>query len=132
MTRSLGQRLHQFNPRAVPGGRSETPVAGDERSIERLGKCDVGSVMGREIVPHIPDARQKKIMRITQQPQVRQVGESCAASLAVDLAGRGVAADHLCDFDIDEMRRVKRLSRGEQALFHRARRARAQQRFEER
>ena len=58
------ERLHQLDPGAVTAGCSETPVAGDQRGIERLGERNIGGIIGREVVPQIPDARQKNIMRV--------------------------------------------------------------------
>jgi hypothetical protein len=46
------------------------------RSVERFGKRDVDGVVRRKIVPQIPDARQKKLVRISMQRKVREVGES--------------------------------------------------------
>lgn len=57
-------------------------------------------------------------MRIPAQGQIREVGESCAAALGIDLAFRGVAADHLRHFDIEQMRCVQGLARGEQPSVH--------------
>jgi len=40
----------------------------------------------REIVPQIPDTRQKEIMRVSAEGKVGEVGDSRAAAFAVDLA----------------------------------------------
>jgi len=46
---------------------------------------------------------------VSPQRKVHQIDESHAAALSVDFAVRGVAPDHLRDFDIEQMRRVQRL-----------------------
>jgi hypothetical protein len=43
-------------------------------------------------------------VRVALQRKIRQIVESEAAALAVDLAGCGVASDYLCGFDIEQMR----------------------------
>ena len=110
----------------MAGGSGQAPIAHQQSGIERFSKRDIDSVPGRQIVPQIPNARQEKIMRITQQGKVREVGKDNAAALAIDIAIRGVAPDHLSDFDIKQLRRVKRLLRSEQPVLHCLRRRRAE------
>lgn len=57
-------------------------------------------------------------MRISPQGKVCQVGEGQTTSHTIDFAIRGVTPDHLRDFDIEQMRRVERLTRSEQPIFH--------------
>ena len=52
-------------------------------------------------------------MLIPAQWKVCEVGNVLAASLGVYLASGGMAADNLSDFNIDQMRRIQRLSRSE-------------------
>ena len=82
-------------------------VAREQRSVERFSKGDVNGVVGREIVPQIPDTRQKEVMRISVQGKVCQVGQSRTATVIIDFATRRIPADHLRDFDIEQMRRVQ-------------------------
>jgi len=115
----------------MAGGCGQAAVARQQSGIERFGKRDIDRVVGRQIVPQIPNARQEKIMRIPQQRKVREIRKSNAATLAIDIAIRGIAPDHLRDFDIEQMRRVKRLASGEQPILHRLRRRRAEQGFKQ-
>ena len=71
-------------------------------------------------------------MRLPPQGKIRQVGEQKTAALAVDLAIRRIAPDHLRDLDIEQMRRVQRLTRGEQPDIHGFRRRRAEKGFGQR
>ena len=91
----------------------ETLVARKQRSVERFGKGDVDGIIGREIVPQIPDTRQKEIMRVSAEGKVSEVGESRTAAFAVDLALCRIPADDLRNFDIEQMRRMQRLLRFE-------------------
>jgi hypothetical protein len=56
-------RSYQFDSCMMASHSGETLVARQQRSVERFGKGDVDGIMGREIVPQIPDTRQKEIMR---------------------------------------------------------------------
>ncbi len=115
----------------MAGGCSQAPVACQQRRVEDLGKRDVGGIIGRQIVPQIPDAGQKEIVRIAPERKVRQIGESQTAALGSDFAVRGVAPDDLRNFDVEQMRRVKGLANGEQAILHGLRRRRAEQGFKQ-
>ena len=112
--------------------RSGEPlVARKQWCVERFGKGDINGVVGREIVPQIPDTRQQEIMRVSAEGKVSEVGKSRAAALVVDLALCRVPADDLRDFDIEQMRRMQRLSRFEQPFFHHPCRRCTKERFEQ-
>jgi hypothetical protein len=51
----------------------ETPIAREQRSVERFGKGDVDGVIGREIIPQSPDAWQKEIVRVSVQGKIRDM-----------------------------------------------------------
>ena len=52
-------------------------------------------------------------MRVSAERKVSEVGESRAAAFAVDLALCRIPANDLRNFDIEQMRRMQRLSRRE-------------------
>jgi hypothetical protein len=110
---AIRARLYQFNLRAMAGGCGQTPVARQQGYVEHLGERDIGGIIGRQIVPQIPNARQKEIVRIPPQRKVRQIGEGHAAARAIDFAICGIPSNYLCDFDIKQMRRVECLMRRE-------------------
>lgn len=115
----LCQASDQFDSRMMASRGGETLVTRQQRCVERFGKGDVDGIIGCEIVSQIPDTRQKEIMRVSAEGKVSEVGESRAAAFAVDLALCRVSADDLRNFDIEQMRRMQRLSRFEQPFFHR-------------
>jgi hypothetical protein len=90
---------------------AETLIARNQRGVERFGKGDIDGIVGREIVPQIPNTRQKEIMRVSVEGKISEVGESRATAFAVDLALGRVPADDLRNFDVEQMRRMQRLSR---------------------
>jgi len=98
---------HQLNARVMAGRSGETLVAGKQRSVERFGQGDVHGIIGREIVPQIPDTRQKKIVWISVQGKVSKVSKSHAAALDVDLPVCGIPANHLRNFNVEQVRRVQ-------------------------
>lgn len=97
---------HHLNTRPMTRRSRETSVASEQRSIERFGEGDVDGIVGREILPQIPNARQKELMRISVQGKIGEVGESHASAFAVDLAARGITSEHLRDFNIEQIRRM--------------------------
>jgi hypothetical protein len=58
-------------------------------------------------------------VRVSPHGEVRQVDERHAAALSIDFAIRRITPDHVRDLHIEQMRRVERLTGGEQSLFHR-------------
>jgi|GEM_PF-3637018 len=94
----------------MAGRGGKTLIAREQRSVERFRKGHVDRIVSREIVPQIPDPRQKEIVRISAQGKIREVGKSRTAAFAIDLALCRISPDHLRDFDIEQMRHVQRLS----------------------
>lgn len=97
---------HQYDLRAVSRRIDETRVSGEERGVEGFGQSHVGGVIGREIVPQFPDTGNEEIVWIPAQRQIQKVGESRATAFAVDLTARDIPANHLGDFDVEQMGRV--------------------------
>ena len=116
----------------MAGGCGHASVARHQRRVERLGERNIGGVIGRQIVPQLPNSRQQEIVRVAAQREIRKVVEREAAAFAVDLAVRSIASDHLCDFDIEQVRRVKRLTGAEQPGFDRVRVRGSQENLEQR
>ena len=56
-------------------------------------------------------------MRISVQRKVREIGQSRSATLTIDFTIRRIPADHLCDLDIEQMRRVERLASVEEPFL---------------
>src|ERR1700680_3255192 len=104
-------RSYQFDSCMMAGRSGETLVARKQRSVERFGKGDVDGIIGREIVPQIPDTWQKEIMRVSAEGKVSEVGESRAAAFAVDLALCRIPADAPRNFGFERVRRMQRLLR---------------------
>ena len=56
---------HQLDPCGMAGCGGETLVAGEERGVERFRERHVHRIMGRQVVPQFPHARQQKATTIT-------------------------------------------------------------------
>jgi hypothetical protein len=126
----MSGRLYELNLGVVAGRGGEPAVAREQRRAKRLGKSNVNSVVGRQIVAQFPYARQKEIVWIPKDRKVGEVGERLAATFRLEFASCRVPANDLRDFDIDQMGRVQGLSRVEQPPFDCRGRRRAKQRFE--
>lgn len=85
-------------------GRSSKPfVASKQGSVECFGQCHVHGVISRKIVPQMPYAQQKEIVRMSVQGKVSEVGESHAAAFRIDLAVRSIPPNDLSNFDVEQM-----------------------------
>jgi hypothetical protein len=54
---------YQFDLRAMAAGRGQAGVARERRSVRRFGQRDIGSIIGGQIIPQFPDARQEGVVR---------------------------------------------------------------------
>ncbi len=93
----------------MPRRRRKSFVAGEQRRVERFGERDIDGIVGREIVPQLPDARQKEIVWIALHRKVGEIMQRRTAALVADLAIRRISADDLRDLDVEQMRRMQRL-----------------------
>jgi hypothetical protein len=76
-------RLYQVDARAaVRCGQGA--VAGEQRSIERFGESEVGGAVRREIVTHLPDAREQNEMGIASERKIEEIGESFGGAFSGD------------------------------------------------
>lgn len=100
---------HEVNVCVVSGSRGQPAIASQQRRGKGFGQGNVGCVVRREVMTQLPDPGQQEIMRVTGQWPVGEVFKRFEPSRWSDGAGQGVATKDLCDLDIDQMRRVKRL-----------------------
>jgi hypothetical protein len=76
-------RLYQLDARAaVCSGQGA--VAGEQRSIERFCESEVGGGVRREIVRHLPDAREQNEMGIASERKIEEIGESFGGAFSGD------------------------------------------------
>ena len=73
-----GPRSDQLDPGADAGGGG-SPVARQQRRMERLGERDIGGVVGGEVMAQRPDLRRRQIVGIASQAQVGEIVEGLAA-----------------------------------------------------
>jgi hypothetical protein len=93
-------------------------VSCNEPSIQRFSKCQISGVVGGETVPHFPDAREQDEMWIAREREVGEIGKRLGTPLSGDDRRAHVAAQNLSDFQVDEMRSVKRHVGGEDEAAH--------------
>ena len=63
----------------------------------------------------LPDPGKKDVVRIPVDREVREILEGLSAAARVELSGARVAAKDLGHLEIDQMRRVQRFARRQQA-----------------
>ena len=107
----------QVYPGAMPGRRGDAAVSGHQHRIQRLCKRDVSGVVGREVMPQCPDPLQQDVVRVATQRKILKSIDGAAATSGLDLAGSGVAPQHLGYLDVDQMGRMQRKSLLEQPLL---------------
>src|SRR3546814_1342336 len=64
---ALDAPLHQFDPCGLAGTGGKALVAREQRRVERFGQGDVDGVIGRQVRPQVPDARQQEIVRRSEE-----------------------------------------------------------------
>ncbi len=89
--------------------RSQAGVTRQQRSTKAFCKRDVSAVIGREIIPELPDARNKPGMLMTGNAQVQQVLDRFVRSTRRNDLADNQAPEHVKHFDIEEMGSVKRV-----------------------
>ena len=72
----------------MAGGGGEPTVAREQRSFERFRERDVDGIVSRQIGPQLPDTLQEKVVGISVQRKIREIGGSRRATVVIDLAMR--------------------------------------------
>ena len=102
--------LHELDPRMVPNRGRNAAVASKQPRVEHFCQGNVNGIVSRKVVPQFPDPLQQHVVGVATQREILKNVDSDAAASGPDLAGRGVAPQHLGYLDIDQMRRVQRKS----------------------
>jgi len=71
----------QLYGRGVTGCGCQAGVTREQSSAEFFGKRDIGRIIGREVVPELPDAGQQNEVGIADDAQVEQVLDSLIRAL---------------------------------------------------
>src|SRR5215469_13442945 len=103
----------------MPRSGGEMAIPGQQSRSERFGESDIDGVVSRQVVPQLPNPRQQHVVLVTTQRKVLKRIESVPAASGIEFAGRFVAAQHLSNLEIDQMRRVQRQPLAEQPLLNR-------------
>jgi hypothetical protein len=112
-----GPISYHFNPH-LAARFCQRPISCNERRIQGFSKSQVSGVISRNTVPHLPDSCQQDVMRVTGERKVNKVGESFGAAVRRYSGGAHIAAQDLCDFQVNEVRSMERLIGGEDEAVH--------------
>jgi len=104
---AAGDPLHSFDLDVTTRGVGKAPVVRQQRRVERLRRRDIDSILSRQIVAQLPDARQQKPVRITANRKIGQIGERRAAVLRLDRTVCRVATENWRYLDVQQMGRVQ-------------------------
>ena len=85
----------------------------NERRVEGFGERDIDGVISRQIGAQLPHAWQEDFVRIAPERKISEIFERLPASFRAHIAGQSVAAQHMGDLNVDELRRMEPFVRAE-------------------
>ena len=97
----------------------QSAVAREQDSVQRCGQRYIDGVVSCDVVPQLPHARQQKIMSVSLQPKISQIGERSRTTPRVYVSPQRVFTYDLRHFDVEQMWHMQRLARCEQVAFNR-------------
>jgi hypothetical protein len=68
----------------LASNRSKSRISRNQRSTELLGKHDVRGIIGRKIVPELPNAEQEDEMRIPSNTKIEQITDRLLSTTCRD------------------------------------------------
>lgn len=108
-----------LDPGEMARGAADSGIPREESGVQGLGQSYVGGVVGGEVLPQGPDPGQQDAMGIPLDGEVREGLEGQGSPRLCHLPSRDETAQGMGDFDIQEVRRVKRRAYGEEAFADR-------------
>ena len=100
----------------MPAYRRERPIPGDERNRECFGQRDIGGIVRGQIRAKLPNTRQKHIMWIPRERESGKVFQRFPSAPSMEHPSRYMAAQRLDHFEVQKVRRVKRLAGREETV----------------
>ena len=91
----------------VPREGREPKITRDQRCVKRFAQGDVYPVVRRQVVPQFPYAWAKVMVRMSDDRQRRQIGQSFKCPGFVEFAEEGISSKDVRDFNVQQMRRMK-------------------------
>jgi len=111
---------------------SQCPVSREEWGLQRLRKSEIGGIISRQAVAHLPHAVEQDEMRITGKWKIDEIAESFGTPFSGDDGAAHVSPQDLRDFDVDKVRSMQRLIGGEDEWVDTPSCGRLQQNFKKR
>ena len=100
----------------MSASRSEGGISGDEWGPQGLSQCQVGCIIGSEVVAQLPDAQQEHIVGGAFEGEIRQILQGLPAAIRGERTADRVSSQDLRDFQINQVRGMQRLVGTEQAI----------------
>ena len=101
--------LINLNSNGMARRRSQPVVVGQERGIKCFRECDVGGIVGRDVVSEPPHARKEYGMGITHNPKIQQILNRLLRSTGRQASLANRAPERVQHLDIEQKRSVKRV-----------------------
>jgi hypothetical protein len=98
--------------------RGQRGVPGDERSGEGLGQGNIGGIVRGHVPTQFPDPGQEQPVRITRERKIGEILEHLSTPTGIHVTRECISAEDLGNLQVQEVRRVKRLTRFEDAGGH--------------
>ena len=90
----------------MPARVGKSGVARDERHAKRFGQGKEGRVVRRHVVAQLPDAVGERLMRVSDDGQVVEVGAGVIGSRLADGAGSDQSTQDVQELHVDQVGRV--------------------------
>lgn len=87
--------------------RSKPTVPCNQGGSEGLGKHDIRRIIGRKVLPQVPDSRQEWDVNISANPKIQQISECLVGSVSRDHSLQCQSAQYLGYFEIQQVGRVQ-------------------------
>ena len=94
--------LHSSQSHAAPRSSGERMVCREECRAEPLGQCNVGGIIGREVVPQRENGSKQCLVAVSREREIAVVVQGLAGASAREAAGQETAAQCRRDFDVTE------------------------------
>lgn len=106
---------HQLDSRTVRPAGGQRGITRDERGCQRLGQRKIGRVIRRHGLARLPDPVQEELVGIANEREIDEILQRVHSTLNAQRARSCISAQHLSNLEVEEVRRVQRLTSREES-----------------
>ena len=93
----------------MPVGGSQAAIARDEGRFESFGEGHIRGVVCSYAVAQLPDAPDKRLMRVADYAQIAQVRERLRGAIGPQFPDQAVTAQHVDNLQVEQVGRMQGL-----------------------